>query len=98
MEQGPILEAEGFPLGVVTGIAGQTRQIVMISGTQVSLLLSSKLSLNTTCTSPAPDWQFIWAPRGWQFRQQHPAVIPSIFLIKEPSPQSTVVTMWCCWI
>ena len=35
MEQGPILEAGGLPLGLVTGIAGQTRQIVMISGTQV---------------------------------------------------------------
>lgn len=35
MEQGPILEAKGLPLGLVAGIAGQTRQHVMIMGTQV---------------------------------------------------------------
>lgn len=35
MEQGPILEAKGFPLGVVIGIAGQTRLHVMMSGVQV---------------------------------------------------------------
>lgn len=36
MEQGPILEAKGLPLGLVTGIAGQTRQLVVMSGTQVT--------------------------------------------------------------
>lgn len=35
MEQGPILEAAGMPLGVVAGIAGQTRLLIMMTGTQV---------------------------------------------------------------
>ena len=38
MEQGPILESKGLPLGVVTGIAGQTRQHVMMTGIQVDSL------------------------------------------------------------
>ena len=33
IEQGPLLEAEGLPLGVVTAIAGQRRLAVTISGT-----------------------------------------------------------------
>jgi allantoate deiminase len=32
IEQGPVLEAEGLPVGVVTGIAGQTRAEVVYSG------------------------------------------------------------------
>jgi len=51
MEQGPILEAEGLPLGVVTGIAGQTRQIVMISGTQVPPPFPSQYSPRVTATN-----------------------------------------------
>lgn len=35
MEQGPVLEAQGLPLGVVKGIAGQARYFVTITGTQV---------------------------------------------------------------
>ena len=50
MEQGPILEAKGLPLGVVTGIAGQTRQYVMMSGTQVT----AKLGLQH---APYPEGQ-----------------------------------------
>ncbi|KAG1667557.1 hypothetical protein FOA52_014637 [Chlamydomonas sp. UWO 241] len=34
MEQGPVLEARGLPLGVVSAIAGQTRLWVIINGTQ----------------------------------------------------------------
>ena len=37
MEQGPILEAAGMPLGIVAGIAGQTRLFVMMTGTQVCI-------------------------------------------------------------
>jgi allantoate deiminase len=33
IEQGPVLEAEGLPLGVVTAIAGQRRLAVTLSGT-----------------------------------------------------------------
>lgn len=33
IEQGPVLEAEGLPLGVVTAIAGQKRLAVTVSGT-----------------------------------------------------------------
>lgn len=33
IEQGPVLEAEGLPLGVVTGINGATRAFVNVSGT-----------------------------------------------------------------
>jgi len=33
IEQGPVLEAEGLPLGVVTAIAGQKRFAVSVSGT-----------------------------------------------------------------
>lgn len=33
IEQGPVLEAEGLPLGVVTAIAGQRRLAVALSGT-----------------------------------------------------------------
>ena len=33
IEQGPVLEAEGLPLGVVTSIAGATRLLVRIAGT-----------------------------------------------------------------
>lgn len=40
MEQGPVLEALGVPLGLVSGIAGQTRLSIMISGTQVILSIS----------------------------------------------------------
>jgi hydantoinase/carbamoylase family amidase len=32
IEQGPVLEAEGLPVGVVTGIAGQTRAEVVFTG------------------------------------------------------------------
>jgi allantoate deiminase len=32
IEQGPVLEAEGLPVGVVTGIAGQTRAEVVFDG------------------------------------------------------------------
>lgn len=32
IEQGPVLEAEGLPLGVVTGIVGQSRMRVMVLG------------------------------------------------------------------
>ena len=32
IEQGPVLEAEGEPLGVVTAIAGQTREWVVVTG------------------------------------------------------------------
>ena len=35
LEQGPVLEALGKPLGVVTSIAGQTRLSVSMTGTQV---------------------------------------------------------------
>ncbi len=35
LEQGPVLEAAGKPLGVVTAIAGQTRLSVSMTGTQV---------------------------------------------------------------
>ncbi|KXZ47303.1 hypothetical protein GPECTOR_36g29 [Gonium pectorale] len=34
IEQGPVLEARGLPLGVVAGIAGQTRLWVTVNGTQ----------------------------------------------------------------
>ncbi|XP_021737200.1 allantoate deiminase 2-like isoform X1 [Chenopodium quinoa] len=34
IEQGPVLEAAGIPLGVVKGIAGQTRLKVTVSGSQ----------------------------------------------------------------
>ncbi|XP_012088571.1 allantoate deiminase 1 isoform X2 [Jatropha curcas] len=34
IEQGPVLEWAGFPLGVVKGIAGQTRLKVMVKGSQ----------------------------------------------------------------
>ena len=50
MEQGPILEAKGLPLGVVTGIAGQTRQYVMMSGTQVTANLEHQ-------HAPCPEGQ-----------------------------------------
>lgn len=45
IEQGPVLEAEGLPLGVVEAIAGQTRLTVSIMNTHVSYLLS----LNMGC-------------------------------------------------
>ena len=35
LEQGPVLEVAGKPLGVVSSIAGQTRLSVSIIGTQV---------------------------------------------------------------
>ncbi len=35
MEQGPVLEAAGLPLGVVAGIAGQARLWVTVTGEQV---------------------------------------------------------------
>ncbi|KAG2497115.1 hypothetical protein HYH03_004706 [Edaphochlamys debaryana] len=34
IEQGPVLEARALPLGVVSGIAGQTRLLVHVNGTQ----------------------------------------------------------------
>ncbi|GFR47399.1 hypothetical protein Agub_g9116 [Astrephomene gubernaculifera] len=34
IEQGPVLESKGLPLGVVVGIAGQTRLWVHVNGTQ----------------------------------------------------------------
>lgn len=34
IEQGPVLEALGLPLGVVSGIAGQTRLAVSLAGMQ----------------------------------------------------------------
>ncbi|KAG0451571.1 hypothetical protein HPP92_026370 [Vanilla planifolia] len=34
IEQGPVLESLGYPLGVVKGIAGQTRLKVMVEGSQ----------------------------------------------------------------
>lgn len=34
IEQGPVLEQVGFPLGVVKGIAGQTRLKVTVRGSQ----------------------------------------------------------------
>ncbi|KAM0874564.1 hypothetical protein ACQ4PT_037348 [Festuca glaucescens] len=34
LEQGPVLEALGYPLGVVQGIAGQTRLKVIVDGSQ----------------------------------------------------------------
>ncbi len=37
LEQGPVLEVTGKPLGVVSSIAGQTRLSVSIIGTQVLL-------------------------------------------------------------
>lgn len=40
IEQGPVLEAEGLPLGVVEAIAGQTRLTVSIMNGHVSYLLS----------------------------------------------------------
>ncbi|MDG2533043.1 allantoate amidohydrolase [Sphingomonas sp. HITSZ_GF] len=33
IEQGPVLEAEGLPIGVVTGIAAQLRYVVTVEGT-----------------------------------------------------------------
>jgi hypothetical protein len=36
MEQGPVLEATGVPLGPVAGIAGQTRLAVQVHGVQVT--------------------------------------------------------------
>ena len=44
MEQGPILEAEKIPLGVVKGIAGQARYSVTISGVQVRKALINEYS------------------------------------------------------
>lgn len=38
IEQGPVLEAEGLPLGVVEAIAGQTRLTVSIMNAHVSYL------------------------------------------------------------
>ena len=38
MEQGPVLEASGLPLGVVSAIAGQTGLDITIKGTQVTRL------------------------------------------------------------
>lgn len=35
MEQGPVLESRGVPLGPVSAIAGQTRLFVSMIGTQV---------------------------------------------------------------
>ena len=35
MEQGPVLETQDEPLGAVSAIAGQTRLVVIMSGTQV---------------------------------------------------------------
>lgn len=37
MEQGPVLEAAGLPLGVVAGIAGQARLWVTVTGEQVGV-------------------------------------------------------------
>ena len=37
LEQGPVLEVGGQPLGVVSSIAGQTRLSVSMLGTQVRL-------------------------------------------------------------
>ena len=34
MEQGPVLEASGLPVGVVTGVAGQSRFLVQMEGEQ----------------------------------------------------------------
>ncbi|GIL75590.1 hypothetical protein Vretimale_15186 [Volvox reticuliferus] len=34
IEQGPVLESRGLPLGIVAGIAGQTRLWVQVNGTQ----------------------------------------------------------------
>ena len=48
MEQGPILEAGGEPLGVVAGIAGQTRLFVMLHGTQVSLTAAKVHDISCT--------------------------------------------------
>lgn len=39
LEQGPVLEVGGHPLGVVSSIAGQTRLSVSMLGIQVRLVL-----------------------------------------------------------
>ena len=57
MEQGPVLQATGFPLGPVAAIAGQTRLAVSVLGTQVRPGLPAPLeptplafAWNKTCT------------------------------------------------
>ena len=44
MEQGPVLETQGVPLGPVSAIAGQTRLLVSMSGTQVLISKDQSLS------------------------------------------------------
>lgn len=44
LEQGPVLETSNKALGVVSAIAGQTRLVVSVIGTQVL-----KLKIDTQC-------------------------------------------------
>lgn len=61
MEQGPVLETMGVPLGPVSAIAGQTRLAVQVHGVQV--MLSSSLD-------PAPVMsvfmRIIFNPDNWK--------------------------------
>ena len=66
MEQGPVLEALGQPLGVVTAIAGQSRLGVTMKGTQVSILISLA-SLSAARPTATPSLSCLRAAFGYLF-------------------------------
>ena len=60
LEQGPVLEVGGDPLGVVSAIAGQTRLSVSLLGTQVSFrslpyFILLPVEAQTACVAPSID-------------------------------------------
>jgi allantoate deiminase len=55
IEQGPVLEAEGLPVGVVTGIAGQTRADVVFDGT-AGHAGTVPMSLRRDALAGAAEW------------------------------------------
>ena len=52
LEQGPVLEVAGQPLGVVSSIAGQTRLAVSMLGIQVRCLLQYLTGNHFICSIP----------------------------------------------
>ena len=62
MEQGPVLEAAGLSLGVVSGIAGQTRLSVILKGAQVGCCPCRSHQLHML-HSPAYSFPMLRLPR-----------------------------------
>jgi allantoate deiminase len=55
IEQGPVLEAAGVPLGVVTGIAGQTRAVVTFEG-EAGHAGTVPMALRRDALAAAAEW------------------------------------------